>query len=365
MRGLSWRNFDFLLLGAVVLASAFGAMMIRSAIAGNTDLAGYDTRQAYFAAAGAIVIVLLASIDYRYWLSIHWPIYIVMMLFLMSLSGLGQAAFGAQRWFQVGVLFVQPTEFAKIVVILALSRFFERSRNDVRDWRWLLKSLAWVWGLVIWILLQPNLSNVIVTMFIWVSMVWMNGVPLRQVAWMALAAAVIAVIAFPFLEPYQQARVVTFALPDPDARTGATYNVLQALIAIGSGGLFGKGYGHGTQTQLRFMKVRHTDFIFSATAEEFGMAGAIIIVLIEAFVVYRCLRAAQKARDTSGAMIAYGVAMLVFFQSATNIAVNLRLIPVSGLPLPFISYGGSGLMALMIGVGLVESVVMRHKELDF
>jgi rod shape determining protein RodA len=365
MRGLSWRNFDFLLLGAVVLASAFGAMMIRSAIAGNTDLAGYDTRQAYFAAAGALVIVLLASIDYRYWLSIHWPIYIVMMLFLMSLSGLGQAAFGAQRWFQVGVLFVQPTEFAKIAVILTLSRFFERSRNEARDLKWLLKSLAWVWGLVIWILLQPNLSNVIVTMVIWVSMVWMNGVPIRQVAWMALAALIIVVVAFPFLEPYQQARVVNFALPDPDARTGATYNVLQALIAIGSGGLFGKGYGHGTQTQLRFMKVRHTDFIFSATAEEFGMAGAIIIVLIEAFVVYRCLRAAQKARDTSGAMISFGVAMLIFFQSATNIAVNLRLIPVSGLPLPFISYGGSGLMALMIGVGLVESVVMRHKELDF
>jgi rod shape determining protein RodA len=283
----------------------------------------------------------------------------------MSLSGLGQAAFGAQRWFQVGVLFVQPTEFAKIVVILTLARFFDRSRNDPRDLKWLLKSLAWVWGLVIWILLQPNLSNVIVTMFIWASMVWMNRVPLRQVIWLGVAALVIAVVTFPFLEPYQQARVVNFAIPDPAARTGATYNVLQALIAIGSGGLFGLGYGHGTQTQLRFLKVRHTDFIFSATAEEFGMIGAILIVVILAFIVYRCLRAAQKARDTAGAMIAYGVAMLVFFQGATNIAVNLRLIPVSGLPLPFISYGGSGLMALMIGVGLVESVVMRHKELDF
>jgi rod shape determining protein RodA len=365
MRGLAWRNFDFLLLGAVVLASAFGAMMIRSAVAGNEGLAGYDTRQAYFAAAGTIVIVLLASIDYRYWLAVHWPIYVVMMLFLMSLSGLGQAAFGAQRWFQVGVLFVQPTEFAKIVVILALSRHFHRSQHDARDMKWLLKSLAWVWGLVIWILLQPNLSNVIVTMFIWASMVWMNGVPLRQIAWLALAGVAIAVVAFPFLEPYQQARVINFALPDPQARTGATYNVLQALIAIGSGGLFGKGYGHGSQTQLRFMKVRHTDFIFSVTAEEFGMIGAILIVFIEAFVIYRCLRAAQKTRDPAGAMIAYGVAMLIFFQSATNIAVNLRLIPVSGLPLPFISYGGSGLMALMIGVGLVESVVMRHKELEF
>jgi rod shape determining protein RodA len=365
MRGLSWRHFDFLLFGAVVLASAFGTMMIRSAIAGNENLAGYDVRQAYFAAAGAIVIVLLASIDYRYWLSVLWPIYLVMMVFLMSLSGLGQAAFGAQRWFQVGILFIQPTEFAKLVVILALARYFERSQHDPRDLKWLLKSLLWVWGLVIWILLQPNLSNVIVTMFIWLSMVWMNKVPLRQLVWMGLAAILIVGIAFPFLQPYQQARVVNFVLPDPNARNGATYNVLQALIAIGSGGLFGKGYAHGTQTQLRFMKVRHTDFIFSVTAEEFGMLGAILVVIIEAFVIYRCIRAAQKARDLSGSMIAYGVAMLLFFQSAANIAVNLRLIPVSGLPLPFISYGGSGLMALMIGVGFVESVVMRHKELEF
>src|SRR5512146_1866746 len=174
MRGLSWRNFDFLLFGATVLASAFGAMMIRSAIAGNENLAGYDTRQVYFAIAGALVIVLLASIDYRYWLSIYWPIYIVMMLFLMSLSGLGQAAFGAQRWFQVGVLFIQPTEFAKIVIILTLARYFEKTQNEPRELKWLIKSLVWVWGLVIWILLQPNLSNVIVSMVIWVAMVWMN-----------------------------------------------------------------------------------------------------------------------------------------------------------------------------------------------
>ncbi len=365
MRGLSWRNFDFLLFGAAVLASAFGAMMIRSAIAGNANLAGYDSRQIYFALAGAVVIIILASIDYRYWLAIYWPIYIVMMLFLMSLSGLGQAAFGAQRWFQVGVLFVQPTEFAKVVIILALARYFERSQHERRDLKWLLKSLAWVWGLVIWILLQPNLSNVIVAMFIWVAMVWMNGVQVRQIIWLVLAVALLAVLAFPYLQPYQQARVLNFVHADPNARNGATYNVSQALIAIGSGGVFGKGYGHGTQTQLRFMKVRHTDFIFSATAEEFGMVGAVIVLVIEAFIIWRCIRSAQKARDLAGAMIAFGVAILLFFQAAANIAVNLNLIPVSGLPLPFISYGGSGLMALMIGIGLVESVVMRHKSLDF
>jgi rod shape determining protein RodA len=365
MRGLSWRNFDFLLLGAVILASAFGAMMIRSAVAGNEGLLPLGNRQIYFAIAGVAVIVLLATIDYHYWLSIHWFIYIIMMIFLMALSGLGQAAFGAQRWFQVGVLFVQPTEFAKIVVILILARYFDKSRNDPRDIKWLLKSLAWVWGLVIWILLQPNLSNVIVTMVIWAGMIWMNGVQIKQILLLGLVLMLLFAVAFPFLQPYQQARVLNFVLPDPNARNGATYNVTQALIAIGHGGLFGEGYGHGTQTQLRFMKVRHTDFIFSATAEEFGMVGAIFVILMEAVVIWRCFRAAQKARDLSGAMIAFGIALLMFFQSAANIAVNLRLIPVSGLPLPFISYGGSGLMALMIGVGFVESVVMRHRELDF
>jgi rod shape determining protein RodA len=374
MRGLSWRNFDFLLLGAVVLASAFGAMMIRSAIAGNEGLLPLGDRQIYFALAGLVVIILLASIDYRYWLSIHWPIYIVMMALLVALSGLGQAAFGAQRWFQVGVLFLQPTEFAKIVLIIVLARYLEKSQNEPRDLKWLLVSLAWAWGLVIWILLQPNLSNVVVSMIIWGGMVWMSGLQLKHVLIFGLVgglvfALVIALtvsgIHLPFLQDYQQQRIVNFILPDPNATHGATYNVQQALIAIGSGGWFGKGYGHGTQTQLRFLKVRHTDFIFSVTAEEFGFVGVIMILIIEALVIWRCIRAAQKAQDVSGAMIAFGVAMLLFFQGSANIAMNLKLIPVSGLPLPFVSYGGSGLMALMVAVGLVESVAMRHKSMDF
>ncbi len=145
-------------------------------------------------------------------------------------------------------------------------------------------------------------------------------------------------------------------------RHGATYNVNQALIAIGSGGWLGKGYGHGSQVQLRFLKVRHTDFIFSAISEEFGFVGALIVIATLIFIIMRCMRATRMARDTSGAMIAFGVAVLIFFQGAANIAVNLNLIPVSGLPLPFISYGGSGLLSLMLGVGLVESVIMRHKE---
>ena len=365
LRGLSWRNFDFLLLGAVVLASAFGITMIRSAIAGNEELLLLPTRQTYFALVGLQVIFVLASIDYRYWLSIPWPIYLVTMAFLVALSNLGQAAFGAQRWFTVGILNLQPTEFAKITIILMLARYFEKTQNEPRDLRWLLGSLAWVWGLLIWILLQPNLSNVVVMMVIWALMIWMNGIELKMILWLSLSAVGLGVAAFPFLQQYQRDRVLTFLFPDPNASYGATYNVQQALVAIGSGGLFGQGYGHGTQTQLRFLKVRQTDFIFSATSEEFGMLGGILIIIILAFIIWRCIRAAQKSRDLSGSMIAFGIGILLFFQGAANIAVNMNLIPVSGLPLPFISYGGSGLMSLMVGIGLVESVAMRHKQMEF
>ncbi len=373
-RGFSWRNFDFLLLGAIVLATAFGTTMIRSAVAGNEGLLPLINRQIYFALLGLAVIFFFAAVDYRYWLALYRFLYFGIMIFLVALSSLGQVAFGAQRWFTVGVLFLQPTEFAKIVVIIILARYFDKVQSEPRDLRWILGAFLWAFGLAFWILIQPNLSNVVVISVILGAMLWINGLQLKHVAIFAgvsvlalgiLVAISILGIRLPFLQQYQQDRITNFILPDPNATHGATYNVTQALIAIGSGGLFGKGYGHGTQTQLRFLKVRHTDFIFSAISEEFGMVGAVIVIAVLAFIVWRCIRAAQKAPDVAGAMLAYGVAILIFFQGAVNIGVNLNIVPVSGLPLPFISYGGSGLTALMLGIGLVESVVMRHKQLEF
>ena len=374
LRNISWRHFDFWLLGAIVLATAFGTTMIRSAVAGNEELIPLINRQIYFALAGLVLIFVVAAIDYRYWISLYIPIYIAMSVLLFALFLSAQAVFGAARWFTVGVLFVQPTEFAKIVIILILARYFEKSRERPRDLRWIAFSLTWVWGLTIWILLQPNLSNVVVITVIWFVLLWLNGLQLKHlfafggagiVAIGTLFGLIIFGVRIPFLQGYQQERIANFILPDRTATFGATYNVQQALIAIGSGGLFGKGYGHGTQTQMRFLKVRHTDFIFSAISEEFGMIGGMLVILILAFIIWRCLRAAQRSRDVSGAVIAYGVATLIFFQGVINIGVNMNIVPVSGLPLPFISYGGSGLTSLMLGIGLVESVALRHKSLDF
>ena len=373
-RGLSWRNFDFILLGAVVLASSFGTSMIRSAVAGNEVLQPLIMRQVYFALLGVVLIFLVSSVDYRYWLALYRPIYFGIMAFLVTLTGFGQSAFGAQRWFQVGVLFLQPTEFAKIVAIIILARYFEVVQYQPRDLKWAFGAILWASGIIIMILLQPNLSNVLLLSVILAVMLWVNGVQIKHVL-TAIAVGAIALasliilsvigVPIPGLQAYQQERIVNFVVPDPNDTYGNRYNVRQALIAVGAGGVFGEGYGHGTQTQLRFLKVRHTDFIFAASSEEFGMIGGVLIILTLGVIVWRCIRAAQKARDMAGSMIAIGVATLIFFQAAVNIGMNLNVLPVSGLPLPFISYGGSGLTALMLGIGLVESVVMRHSQMEF
>jgi rod shape determining protein RodA len=374
LRSTSWRYFDFWLLGAVVLATAFGTTMIRSAVAGNEVLLPLTDRQISFALVGLLLIFVVATVDYRYWMALHRYIFIGISLSLIALYLSATAVFGAARWFTVGVLFLQPTEFAKIAAILLLARYFDRVQNRPRDLRWIFGAFLWTMGIALWILIQPNLSNVVVLMVILASLLWFNGIQLKHlllfgvVGFLGIATIItlsVLQIPIPFLQEYQQQRITNFFLPDPNATFGATYNVQQALIAIGSGGLFGQGYGHGTQTQLRFLKVRHTDFIFSAISEEFGLAGALLVIVIIILVIWRCLRTAQKARDVAGMNIAYGVATLIFFQGMVNIGVNLNIVPVSGLPLPFISYGGSGLTSLMLGIGLVQSVAMRHKQLEF
>jgi rod shape determining protein RodA len=365
MRGAFWQHFDFWLFGAVVMANAFGIAMIRSAIAGNEVLAELVNRQIIFAALGLVVIIILSIIDYHYWGAVIRIIYLLTMVFVASLAVLGNVRFGAARWIETGLISIQPTELAKVVVIMSLAYFFDRTYNNPRNLRWLASSLAIAGGLAFWILIQPNLSNVIVIMAIWAAMVWINGVQIRHLIMIGVGAVVTVIAAFPFLQEYQQQRIINFLFPDPNATHGASYNVQQALIAIGSGGWFGQGYGHGTQVQLRFLKVRHTDFIFSATAEEFGLVGTVLVMGLLVFIIIRILRGARIARDPFGAMLCYGVAILMAFQSLVNIAVNLNLIPVTGLPLPFISYGGSGLVMLMAGIGLVESVILRHKPLEF
>jgi rod shape determining protein RodA len=308
---------------------------------------------------------VVAIIDYHLWASISRPMYIITAIFLGALTIAGQALYGSARWFDTGVILIQPSELAKIVVILVLSDFFARNIDKLDNLTWIGRSLVYTLGIVVWIILQPNLSTSLVILAIWFALLWASGLKLKYLAIFGGLGIVLPFAAFPFLASYQQQRILNFFISDPNATQGETYNINQALISIGSGGWLGKGYNQGTQVHLRFLKVRWSDFIFSASAEEFGFVGSMIIMLLLMFIIYRCLRAAHLARDTFGALICYGVAMLLAFQGFVNIGVNLKLLPATGLPLPFISYGGSSLLSLLLGVGLVESVILRHKALEF
>jgi rod shape determining protein RodA len=373
MRGGFWRHFDFSLLGAVTVLVIIGITMIRSALAGNYELTVTTplvNRQIIFALIGFVCLLGAAGADYRLWSSISNTLYWGMIIILLALNVIGNALFGSARWFRTTLVFIQPSEFAKIVIILSLSHFFVQHMHQMNDPKWTIRSLMMAMGITVWVILQPNLSTSIVLMVLWFVLLWMAGIPMKHLVGYALAGLLALAIMFPVLiqqkiiQGYQVQRILTFVAPDPNARYGDTYNIEQALISIGSGGLFGQGYGHGSQVQLRFLKVRWSDFIFSTTANELGFVGAILIIGLVVFIVWRCLWAARVSRDTYGSLICYGVATLIAFQAIVNIGVNLKLMPATGLTLPFVSYGGSSLLANLIAIGLVESVIMRHKALD-
>lgn len=368
-----------MLLGAVAILTIFGITMINSAQAGNIELveANIVQRQIIFSLVGFVVIMIVSAIDYHLFESMSQTMYIITFVLLAVLDLVGAALFGSARWLDIGFFLVQPSELAKIVMILVLASTFSRNQQRVNEPTFILRSLVMTLGVVIWILLQPDLSTSIVIMVIWFALIWVSGLRVRFLVYSGAAALVLVGTLLPLLlnpefvndesliKPYQVQRITNFLFPDPEASYGEQYNVNQALISIGSGGVLGKGYGQGSQVQLRFLKVRHTDFIFSATAEEFGFAGIIALLGLLFFVIFRCLRAARQARDTFGGLIAYGVATMIAFHTLVNIGMNLKLIPVTGLPLPFVSYGGSALLTMLLGIGLVQSVVLRHKSLEF
>ncbi|MHB0923355.1 MAG: FtsW/RodA/SpoVE family cell cycle protein [Bellilinea sp.] len=374
LRRETWRHFDYLLFGTVVLLSVFGIVMIRSAIAGNAELVNTVRNQIIFVGLGMGLILVLAAINYRTWASTTRLLYFGAIVLLVGIYLIGDAAFGSTRWFEVGGINIQPSELGKIILIITLANYFSNTMDEPHDVKWIMKSFAITMGMTIWVLLQPNLSTSIVLIVIWFSMLWIGGLKAKYIfifggIGLALVAAFLLLtingVKFPLIEDYQMQRVVNFVFPDPEATHGEQYNIEQALISIGSGGWFGAGYGSGSQVQLRFLKVRHTDFIYSAMAEEFGFVGTVIVMALLVFVVIRCLYVARKSLDTFGALIAYGIAILIFFQTTVNIGVNLNILPVTGLTLPFISYGGSSLLSLVLGIGLVESVAAHSQTLDF
>ncbi len=370
MRRERWRNFDFVLFGIVIVLCFFGIVMIQSALAGNLEVS--INSQILYVGIGIVFILACAFFDYHYLDSLANILYIGTILLLLALRLFGTAAFGSARWFRIGPISLQPSEFAKTFLIIRLAKYFADNDNKKHDMMWIIKSFALTFGIVVFILLQPNMSTSIVMMVLWFSMIWAAGIPMDKLLGLGLVGilVVIGVLVWifvspetvPFVQEYQINRVKTFLAPDPDARYGDSYNIDQAVISLGSGQLTGQGYGSGTQVQLRFLKVRHTDFIFSALGQEFGFIGAFTVIVVLSAMVLRIIHIARNAPDFFGALICYGIATLFFFQMVVNMGVNLQILPVTGLTLPFISYGGSSTMALAMAIGVVECVACQSEK---
>jgi rod shape determining protein RodA len=335
--------------------------MVSSATQGTEDMANLWQRQAIYAVSGLVLLFLVAAFDYRFYENLHRLLYVVIVVLLVALLALGEITQGVQRW--IGANAIQPSELAKVVIIIGLAKLLADRDGQMGRMRYVLLSLGYVLVPIGLIYLQPNLSTAITIGLIWLAMALMAGARLVHLGVLVLGGVVVSPIVWLTLKDYMRSRILLFV--NPAGNPDTFYNVQQALISIGSGGWLGKGFGSGTQSQLRFLRVRHTDYIFSVIGEELGLLGAIVLLVLFTILIWRIVRVAAMAKDPFGRLICIGVAAIVFMQTAVNIGVNLGLLPVTGLPLPFVSYGGSSLWMFLISLGLVESTAMRHKKLDF
>ncbi|OQB28232.1 MAG: Rod shape-determining protein RodA [Chloroflexi bacterium ADurb.Bin180] len=367
MSGRRWRDFDLWLLLATACVVALGVALIYSATFSSQVSEPLQERsyfrQAMFGLSGLVFVLLVAAIDYRWLGHGQWLIYAATLGMLILVRLQGKAGFGAQSWLSArgGV---QPSELAKVLLIVVLAKFLADHEEHLANPVWLLTSLAILALPVYLVYKQPDLGTAIVLVALWLGLIFVAGTRPTHLVLLAAGLAATAPVLWFSMKGYMKERVLVFLNPASDV-SGISYNTNQALISIGSGGWFGKGLLHGTQSQLYFLRVRHTDYVFSVLCEELGFVGALALLGLLAFILWRILRAARLARDSFGRLIACGVAVMIFFQSAVNIAVNVGLMPVTGLTLPLVSYGGSSLWTTLLGIGLVESVVMRHRRLDF
>ena len=361
-----WRHIDVLLVAAVLAISALSLVMIYSATRNEqavTALGGdyYLNRQAMFLAIGLVVMVVVAAIDYRSFHDIAPALYVVtVIVLLLVLSPLGSEARGSQAWFQVGNYQFEPSEFAKVALIVCLSAYIATHRAEL-DGRRVATLLALVGIPMVLIYRQPDLGTDMVFAGIFLALLLVGGAQPRHLAVLALVGAVAlgAVLQLGVLERYQVERLSAFLDPENDPQRSA-YNLRQSQIAIAAGGIAGRGVFEGSQTNLSFVPEQHTDFIFTAVAEELGFVGATTLLALFALVVWRTWRAGMVARDRFGTLLCVGVLAMLVFQIFENVGMTMGITPVAGIPLPFMSYGGSSTVACFFALGLVLNVHMRR-----
>lgn len=353
-----WSGYDIPLFLTTVLIAVFGVAMVRSAVGTSVGLQGSVERQAIFLVLGLVVSVVVATVDYRLITGSAAILYGLGLAGLLAVLVVGAIQHGGQRWIPIAGFTYQPSETMKIVLAVALAQYLGPRMTEPWRFRNLVVSGVILVVPVLLIYAQPDLGTAIVLLVVWAVTIFVAGVKMWHLGALALVGLAISPLIWLNLEPYMQDRVLT--LLKPETNTDAAFISEQALIAIGSGSIWGQGYGAGSQSQLHFLRVRHTDFIFSVIGEELGFVGSVITLALIAFICIRLLKIAQTAPDGAGRLLATGVAAMIGFQTVVNVGMNLGLLPVTGLPLPFISVGGSAVLAQFLGIGLAQSVAARR-----
>lgn len=358
----SFRDFDWVLLGFVLAIAGLGVLQIYSATITTKFAEGsIHIKQIEWLVAGLFLMFAVSRIDYHIYLEyIHWA-YLASLLALVAVKVVGVQALGAKRWIRLpGLGLFQPSEWIKLVIILAVARYVASLNQRDINWPDILKAGAIVGVPFLFVLKQPDLGTALTYLPILILGLFLGGITYRQAAVILLAAALVMPVYWKFaMKPYQKDRLVNFMHPENDPK-GSGYQIQQSLIAVGNGGIFGKGVAGGTQTQGMFLPVTHTDFIFAAFAEEHGFVGATGVLLLYFIVLMRLIQNAQTAPDRAGTLIIMGVVAVLVFHIMVNIGMVVGMMPVTGIPLPLMSYGGSSVLFMFLALGIVMNIRMRR-----
>ncbi|MDO9125145.1 MAG: rod shape-determining protein RodA [Deltaproteobacteria bacterium] len=354
-------HFDWGLLGIVLLIASIGILNLYSVTSnGETTGTPLYLKQVLWLAIGLGAMLVIAFVEYRFYTDFAYIVYTTAVVLLILVLGYGIITSGAQRWVKMGPLTFQPSEFVKISLIIALAKFFQRypGRGGYS-----LKHLTFPFFLLflpmILILKQPDLGTAIILLLVFFSILIFVKVRWSSLITLGVIGVSILPLVWRFLKDYQKRRIITFFNPDLDP-LGAGYHLIQSKIAVGSGGIIGKGFMKGTQCKLGFLPEQHTDFIFSALGEEWGLVGCFIVIGLYFLLILWGLRIAVGSKDRFGAILCFGVVAMLFWHTFINIGMVLGLMPVVGIPLPLLSYGGSFLLSTLIGIGLLLNVSMRR-----
>ncbi len=357
LKNLKYLNWGLLII--ILILISFGLIILYSLDLSHNNNLLFLKKQSLFAVIGVALFFIFSFIDHRFFKRYSYWIYLFVLLTLVAVLFFGQTIRGTRGWFVFGGIQFQPVELVKIALIIVLARFFSLRAYEIKRFQFIILSGLLLLPAFVLVMFQPDLGSAIILFIIWFGMLLVSGIKKKHFLYMTLILLVVFAMAWSFgFKEYQKARIMTFLNPSVDA-LGVGYNVIQSTIAIGSGGLFGRGILSGTQSQLHFLPEAHTDFIFSSIAEAFGFLGVGFVLFFYGLFFYKIIKAIKKIRDDFATFLVLGILIYLISQIFLNISMNLAIAPVMGLPLPLISYGGSSLVVTFMMLGMVSGALMR------